>query len=235
MTPKTTKKPVNTTSKASNSILKQVMNPHKGTKKNAGKDTPIKSADWNADEIEIKNHTPQQLRLRKLIQGGIKNKMATLTEIREVLDLANGRVSESGKKSLLTVAMGFKKDAQGVRDSDGYRANDSLNHNIKDAFKPFVKDPKNALKDGDILCLVNIGTKPNSPKFNRKDFKPVLSVEQSEKKRLAKENKENAENLAFLNNIQEYANGLDVESFNEWYKALKDNRAEFLKKKIAKS
>lgn len=235
MTTKTTKKPIKTTSKASNSILKQVMNPHKGTKKNAGKDTPIKSADWNADEIEIKNHTPQQLRLRKLIQGGIKNKIATLTEIREVLDLANGRVSESGKKSLLTVAMGFKKDAQGVRDSDGYRANDSLNHNIKDAFKPFVKDPKNALKDGDILCLVNIGTKPNSPKFNRKDFKPVLSVEQSEKKRIAQENRENAENLAFLNKIQEYANGLDVQSFDEWYKALKDNRTEFLKKKIANS
>jgi molybdopterin converting factor small subunit len=131
--------------------------------------------------------------------------------------------------------MGFKKDAQGVRDSDGYRANDSLNHNIKDAFKPFVKDPKNALKDGDILCLVNIGTKPNSPKFNRKDFKPVLSVEQSEKKRIAQENRENAENLAFLNKIQEYANGLDVQSFDEWYKALKDNRTEFLKKKIANS
>ncbi len=131
--------------------------------------------------------------------------------------------------------MGFKKDAQGVRDSEGYRANDSLNHNIKDAFKPFVKDPKNALKDGDILCLVNVGTKPNSPKFNRKDFKPVLSVEQSEKKRIAKENKENAEKLAFLNAIQQYANGLDVDEFNKWYEGIKDQRAEFLKKKIAKS
>jgi hypothetical protein len=235
MTTKTTKKPVKTTAKSNKDILKQALNEHKGTKKNAQKEVSIKSANWNADEIEIKNHTPAQMRLRKLILGGIKNKQATLTEIREVLDLANGRVSEKGKKALLEIAMGFKKDAQGVRDSEGYRANDSLNHNIKDAFKPFVKDPKNALKDGDILCLVNVGTKPNSPKFNRKDFKPVLSVEQSEKKRIAKENKENAEKLAFLNAIQQYANGLTVDEFNEWYKGIKDQRAEFLKKKISKS
>ena len=235
MTTKTTKKPVKTTAKSNKDILTQALNEHKGTKKNAPKEVSIKSADWGADEIEIKNHTPAQMRLRKLILGGIKNKQATLTEIREVLDLANGRVSEKGKKALLEIAMGFKKDAQGVRDSEGYRANDSLNHNIKDAFKPFVKDPKNALEDGDILCLVNVGTKPNSPKFNRKDFKPVLSVEQSEKKRIAEENKANAELKAFKESIQQYANGLDVQSFDEWYKELKDNRTAFLKKKIAKS
>lgn len=235
MTNKTAKKPVKTTAKSNKDILKQALNEHKGTKKNAPKEVSIKSADWGADEIEIKNHTPQQMRIRKLVLGGLKNKVATLHELREVLDLANGRVSEKGQKLLLEVAMGFKKDANGVRDSEGYRANDSLNHNIKDAFKPFVKDPKNPLKDGDILCLVNVGTKPNPPKFNRKDFKPLLSEEQQEKKRIAEENKANAELKAFLESIQKYANGLTVGEFDDWYKGIKDQRAEFLKKKIAKS
>ena len=187
-----------TTSNFSKAIIDNLIDNTKGSKPKVV-EKPVK---LQQEVTDLKNLSQHQQNLVRLLKSDTKVKTSMIDNIVETLDLKSGRVSPNGMKELIKVSMYFKGIAQGIRDSEGYRLNDSLNHQIKDAFKPFVADMTNDIKDGDILLLQKIGTKVETPVLTRKDFKPTLSTERSEKKRIAEENKAKAEKQVFETKAQ---------------------------------
>ena len=200
-----------TTSNFSKAIIDNLIDNTKGSKPKVV-EKPVK---LQQEVTDLKNLSQHQQNLVRLLKSDTKVKTSMIDNIVQTLDLKSGRVSPNGMKELIKVAMYFKGIAQGIRDSEGYRLNDSLNHQIKDAFKPFVADVTNDIKDGDILLLQKIGTKVETPVLTRKDFEPTLSVEQSEKKRIAGENKANAEKQVFETKAQIWLNTLSIEDFEK--------------------
>ena len=200
-----------TTSNFSKAIIDNLIDNTKGSKPKVV-EKPVK---LQQEVTDLKNLSQHQQNLVRLLKSDTKVKTSMIDNIVQTLDLKSGRVSPSGMKELVKVSMYFKGIAQGIRDSEGYRLNDSLNHQIKDAFKPFVADVTNDIKDGDILLLQKIGTKVETPVLTRKDFEPTLSVEQSEKKRIAGENKANAEKQVFETKAQIWLNTLSIEDFEK--------------------
>ena len=200
-----------TTSNFSKAIIDNLIDNTKGSKPKVV-EKPVK---LQQEVTDLKNLSQHQQNLVRLLKSDTKVKTSMIDNIVQTLDLKSGRVSPSGMKELIKVSMYFKGIAQGIRDSEGYRLNDSLNHQIKDAFKPFVADMTNDIKDGDILLLQKIGTKVETPVLTRKDFEPTLSVEQSEKKRIAGENKANAEKQVFETKAQIWLNTLSIEDFEK--------------------
>jgi hypothetical protein len=199
------------TSNFSKAIINNLIDNTKGSKPKVV-EKPVK---LQQEVTDLKNLSQHQQNLVRLLKSDTKVKTSMIDNIVQTLDLKSGRVSPNGMKELIKVAMYFKGIAQGIRDSEGYRLNDSLNHQIKDAFKPFVADVTNDIKDGDILLLQKIGTKVETPVLTRKDFEPTLSVEQSEKKRIAGENKANAEKQVFETKAQIWLNTLSIEDFEK--------------------
>ena len=200
-----------TTSNFSKAIIDNLIDNTKGSKPKVV-EKPVK---LQQEVTDLKNLSQHQQNLVRLLKSDTKVKTSMIDNIVETLDLKSGRVSPNGMKELIKVSMYFKGIAQGIRDSEGYRLNDSLNHQIKDAFKPFVADMTNDIKDGDILLLQKIGTKVETPVLTRKDFKPTLSTERSEKKRIAEENKAKAENQVFETKAQIWLNTLSIEDFEK--------------------
>jgi len=200
-----------TTSNFSKAIIENLIDNTKGSKPKVV-EKPVK---LQQEVTDLKNLSQHQQNLVRLLKSDTKVKTSMIDNIVETLDLKSGRVSPNGMKELIKVSMYFKGIAQGIRDSEGYRLNDSLNHQIKDAFKPFVADMTNDIKDGDILLLQKIGTKVETPVLTRKDFKPTLSTERSEKKRIAEENKAKAENQVFETKAQIWLNTLSIEDFEK--------------------
>ena len=199
------------TSNFSKAIINNLIDNTKGSKPKVV-EKPVK---LQQEVTDLKNLSQHQQNLVRLLKSDTKVKTSMIDNMVQTLDLKSGRVSPNGMKELIKVAMYFKGIAQGIRDSEGYRLNDSLNHQIKDAFKPFVADVTNDIKDGDILLLQKIGTKVETPVLTRKDFEPTLSVEQSEKKRIAGENKANAEKQVFETKAQIWLNTLSIEDFQK--------------------
>ena len=200
-----------TTSNFSKAIIDNLIDNTKGSKPKVV-EKPVK---LQQEVTDLKNLSQHQQNLVRLLKSDTKVKTSMIDNIVETLDLKSGRVSPNGMKELIKVSMYFKGIAQGIRDSEGYRLNDSLNHQIKDAFKPFVADMTNDIKDGDILLLQKIGTKVETPVLTRKDFKPTLSTERSEKKRIAEENKAKAEKQVFETKAQIWLNTLSIEDFQK--------------------
>jgi|TARA_R110000765_G_scaffold416824_1_gene518893 hypothetical protein len=200
-----------TTSNFSKAIIDNLIDNTKGSKPKVV-EKPVK---LQQEVTDLKNLSQHQQNLVRLLKSDTKVKTSMIDNIVETLDLKSGRVSPNGMKELIKVSMYFKGIAQGIRDSEGYRLNDSLNHQIKDAFKPFVADMTNDIKDGDILLLQKIGTKVETPVLTRKDFKPTLSTERSEKKRIAEENKAKAEKQVFETKAQIWLNTLSIEDFEK--------------------
>jgi hypothetical protein len=200
-----------TTSNFSKAIVNSLLDTNKGSKPKVV-EKPVK---LQQEVTAFSNLTERMKSLDKSLKSDSKVKSTMIATIVETLDLANGRVSEKGQKELISLATYYKGMAQGIRHSEGFNLNDSLNHQIKDAFKPFVKDPKNKLESGDVLSLQKVGIKVETPVLTRADFKPTLSVEQSEKKRISELNKANAEKQVFETKAQIWLNTLSIEDFEK--------------------
>jgi len=206
---KTTKK--TSTSSFSKAVINNLIDTTKGSKPKVV-EKPVK---LQQEVTAFSNLTERMKSLDKSLKSDSKVKSTMIATIVETLDLANGRVSKKGQQELISLATYYKGMAQGIRHSEGFKLNDSLNHQIKDAFKPFVKDPKNALEKGDVLSLQKVGIKVETPVLTRADFKPTLSVEQSEKKRISELNKANAEKQVFETKAQIWLNTLSIEDFEK--------------------
>ena len=200
------------TSSFSKAVINNLIDTTKGSKPKVVEIPPVK---LQQEVTAFSNLTERMKSLDKNLKSDSKVKSTMISTIVETLDLANGRVSERGKLELISLATYYKGIAQGIRYSEGFNLNDSLNHQIKDAFKPFVKDPKNALEKGDVLSLQKVGIKVETPVLTRADFEPTLSTEQSEKKRIGEENKVNAEKLIFETKAQIWLNTLSIDEFEK--------------------
>ena len=200
-----------TTSSFSKAVINNLIDTTKGSKPKVV-EKPVK---LQQEVTAFSNLTERMKSLDKSLKSDSKVKSTMIATIVETLDLANGRVSKKGQQELISLATYYKGMAQGIRHSEGFNLNDSLNHQIKDAFKPFVKDPKNKLESGDVLSLQKVGIKVETPVLTRADFEPTLSVEQSEKKRIAGENKANAEKQVFETKAQIWLNTLSIEDFEK--------------------
>ena len=201
-----------TTSNFSKAIVNSLLDTNKGSKPKVVEIPPVK---LQQEVTAFSNLTERMKSLDKSLKSDSKVKSTMIATIVETLDLASGRVSVKGQQELISLATYYKGMAQGIRHSEGFNLNDSLNHQIKDAFKPFVKDPKNKLESGDVLSLQKVGIKVETPVLTRADFEPTLSVEQSEKKRIAGENKANAEKQVFETKAQIWLNTLSIEDFEK--------------------
>jgi len=109
------------------------------------------------EDIHLENMSQEVQDLDKQLGEGIKASGLGYDLVVQILALSEGRVSDSGKTSLLQYVTRNKQRSEGL-ENEYFHKNASLRGMIKRAFDSVINDSLNALEESDRLRLNGVGT-----------------------------------------------------------------------------